>query len=99
MGSTMWMIELATNTITAESRIGSHKAVMGTIVPPGEPPLGSRKYLSGTRKSYAWAAELVKPAGDPAVQRKTSIRESPCAATGRRGSSETSRGGNAEIPV
>src|SRR5713101_9523825 len=69
MGSTMWMIELATNTITAESRIGSHKAVMGTIVPPGEPPLGSRKYLSGTRKSYAWAAERVKPAGDQAHAR------------------------------
>jgi len=41
MGSAMWMIELATNTITAESRIGSHKAVMGTIVPPGETALGA----------------------------------------------------------
>src|SRR5579863_3770369 len=30
----MCRIELATKTITAESRIGSHKAVMGTIVPP-----------------------------------------------------------------
>jgi hypothetical protein len=30
----MWMIELATNTITAESKIGSHKAVRETIVPP-----------------------------------------------------------------
>src|SRR5258708_18824506 len=36
MGSAMWMIELATKTITADSRIGSHKAVMGTIVPPLE---------------------------------------------------------------
>src|SRR5437667_9630609 len=28
------MIELATKTITAESRIGNHNAVMETIVPP-----------------------------------------------------------------
>ncbi len=36
----------------------------------------------GLARSYAWAAELVKPAGDFALQRKTSIRESPCAAKG-----------------
>src|SRR6185312_3951116 len=31
MGSAIWMMELATNTITAESRIGNHNAWMGTI--------------------------------------------------------------------
>src|SRR5258708_15871948 len=30
----MWMIELTTKTITAESRMGNHNAVMETIVPP-----------------------------------------------------------------
>src|SRR5438067_1264094 len=36
MGSAMWMIELAMNTITAEIKIGSHNAVSGTIIPPDE---------------------------------------------------------------
>ena|SRR6266404_2708992 len=30
----MWMIELAMKTITAESRMGSHKVVSGTMIPP-----------------------------------------------------------------
>src|SRR6266853_1480862 len=40
MGSAMWMIELATKTITAESRMGSHKDMIGTTVPPCESAFG-----------------------------------------------------------
>src|ERR1700730_16414929 len=57
------MIELATNTITAESRIGSHKAVIGTIVPPGK-RRSAPEGPSRTHRAYAWLAELVKPSGD-----------------------------------
>jgi hypothetical protein len=63
------MIELATKTITAEIRIGSHKAVMGTIVPPGKrrwaPEVPSR-----TPRAYAWLTEIVKPEAILAPQRK-----------------------------
>src|SRR6266700_4016134 len=40
MGIAMWMIELATKTITAESRMGSPKDMIGTTVPPCESAFG-----------------------------------------------------------
>src|SRR4029077_17082216 len=45
----MCRIELATNTITAESRIGIHNALIGTIVPPKRSI--HRMSLCGTRRS------------------------------------------------
>src|SRR5439155_9903831 len=52
MGSAMWMIELAMNTITADSRMGSHNAVIGTMVPPSE--FETEKKGPKFRQSLLW---------------------------------------------
>jgi len=47
------MIELATKTITAESRIGNHNAVMETIVPPVELDLPEQQWLMRAKANAA----------------------------------------------
>ncbi len=52
------MIELAMNTIIADNRMGSHNAVIGTMVPPSEfetekkgPEIPSKPTLDGNAPS------------------------------------------------
>ena len=66
------MIELATNTITVESNIGSHKAVRETIVPPVGRSLASAVTFN-TCQSLRWPAEASQTCGPAMAQRATAF--------------------------
>src|SRR6266581_4148594 len=63
------MIELATKTITAESRMGSHKDMIGTTVPPCESALGNACAVLDSPKPTP-VGQASQPTHDPDRTRK-----------------------------
>src|SRR5258708_24854736 len=59
----MCRIELATNTITAESKIGIHNAVTGTIFPPLNAPEPQGQPRNLAKPTPGWCASQAR--GDP----------------------------------
>src|SRR6266568_4893956 len=67
------MIELATKTITAESRMGSHKDMIGTTVPPCESALGNACAVLDSPKPTP-VGQASQPTHDPDRTRKAFLR-------------------------
>src|ERR1700692_4910847 len=84
----MCRIELATNTITAESRIGIHKELMGTIDPPQERSV-SRKApsleLAGSLRSAGGASQMDVPTRQSYTMAVVSARSRPLQDQGTKG--------------